>query len=190
MDASVIGAERDAHAAQVYRCTMQVPMSQATVTVSARGAERLRYGHPWVYRSDIRESTATSGDLVRVLSERGRPLGSGFWSSESQISLRFLGEEDISDERAMFRARLEAAVAFRKTLDIDATAWRAVNAEGDRLPGLIADVYGEPGRRVVVLETLTQAMNRRLDLIAELVTELLEPVGVLARNDQKVRRLE
>jgi 23S rRNA (cytosine1962-C5)-methyltransferase len=160
------------------------------VTLSARGADRVKSGHPWVYRSDVRKSSAQPGDLVRVESERGRPLGTALWSSTSQISLRFLGSEDVSDEREMFRDRLRAALAFRDTLAIAATAWRAVNAEADRLPGLIVDVYGEGPGRVVVLQTLTQGMDRRLALITEVLVELLAPVGVLARNDPKVRRLE
>jgi 23S rRNA (cytosine1962-C5)-methyltransferase len=95
-----------------------------------------------------------------------------------------------NDERAMFASRIEAAVTFRKSLDIDATAWRAVNAEGDRLPGLVVDVYGEGAGRVAVIQTLTQAMDRRIALIAEVAADVLEASGVLARNDQKVRRLE
>jgi 23S rRNA (cytosine1962-C5)-methyltransferase len=169
---------------------MLLGMAHPAVTISTRGAERLRQGHPWIYRSDIRESAAEPGDLVRVVSERGRPLGVGFWSSESQISLRFLGPDDVNDERAMFASRIGAAVSFRKALDIDATAWRAVNAEGDRLPGLVIDVYGEGAGRVAVIQTLTQAMDRRIALIAEVAADVLEASGVLARNDQKVRRLE
>jgi 23S rRNA (cytosine1962-C5)-methyltransferase len=169
---------------------MLLGMPHPAVTISARGAERLRHGHPWIYRSDIRDSAAEPGDIVRVMSERGRPLGSAFWSSESQISLRFLGADDVNDERAMFASRIEAAVTFRKSLDIDASAWRAVNAEGDRLPGLVVDVYGEGAGRVLVIQTLTQAMDRRIDLIAEVAADVLHATGVLARNDQKVRRLE
>ena len=166
-------------------------MSVPVVTVSARGAERIRLGHPWVYRSDVRKSSAEPGDLVRVESERGRPLGTALWSSASQISLRFLGPDHVPDEREMFRDRLRAAIAFRDTLAIDGTAWRAVNSEADRLPGLIVDVYGEPGAgRIVVLQTLTQGMDRRLPLITDTIVELLSPAGVLARNDPKVRRLE
>ena len=165
-------------------------MSQPAVKVSARGAERLRQGHLWIYRTDIRASDAAPGDLVRVLSERGRPLATAFWSSESQISLRILGTDDIPDEREMLRLRLEAALAFRATLEIDGTAWRLVNAEADRLPGLVVDVYGEPPERVVVMQTLTQATDRRIDEIAALLQDLLRPRGIFARNDQKVRRLE
>ena len=165
-------------------------MSRPIVIVSARGAERLRAGHPWIYRSDIRSSEAESGDLVTVKSERGRPLGSGFWSSASQISLRFLGAEDVTDERTLIRERIGAALAFRKTLAIDDTAWRAVNAEGDRLPGLIVDLYGDQASRVAVIQTLTQAMDRRLEVVADALVELAGVQAVIARNDQKVRRLE
>src|SRR4051812_8031560 len=94
-------------------------MSDAVVVVSARGAERLRAGHPWIYRSDIQSSGAEPGAIVRVKSERGRPLGSGFWSSASQIALRFLGPEPIDDERALIRDRARAALAFRESLQID-----------------------------------------------------------------------
>jgi 23S rRNA (cytosine1962-C5)-methyltransferase len=125
-----------------------------------------------------------------VKSERGRPLGSGFWSSASQISLRFLGAEDIADERSLIRDRIDAALAFRRTLAIDGTAWRAVNAEGDRLPGLIVDVYGDEGSRIAVIQTLTPAMDRRLETVADALVELAGVRGVIARNDQKVRRLE
>jgi 23S rRNA (cytosine1962-C5)-methyltransferase len=90
----------------------------------------------------------------------------------------------------MLRSRIEAAIAFRQTLQIEGTAWRAVNAEGDRLPGLIVDVYGDGASRAVVVQTLTQAMDRRLQDIADIAGDLLEASGVLARNDQKVRRLE
>jgi hypothetical protein len=98
------------------------PDAATIVTLSARGADRVKSGHPWVYRSDVRKSSAEPGDLVRVESERGRPLGTALWSSTSQISLRFLGPDDVSDEREMFRDRLRAALAFRDTLAIDATA--------------------------------------------------------------------
>jgi len=165
-------------------------MPKAKVVVSARGAERLRSGHPWIYRSDIQSSDAESGDLVLVASERGRPLGCGYWSSASQIALRFLGADAVDDERTLLRDRVRAALAFRETLAIDGSAWRAVNGEADRLPGLIVDVYGASADRVVVVQTLTQAMDRLLPVIGEVLSELLTPHGILARNDPKVRRLE
>ena len=61
------------------------------MTISRRGVDRLRAGHPWIYRSDIVDASADPGDIVRVVTERRRPLGIAFWSSTSQIALRMLG---------------------------------------------------------------------------------------------------
>jgi 23S rRNA (cytosine1962-C5)-methyltransferase len=170
-----------------------------TVSISRRGEERLRAGHPWIYRSDIVSAEVEPGDLVRVVSERRRPLGLALWSSASQISLRMIAGTSGTagatgptgvDEREWLTGRLKAAIDYRSTLDIDATAWRVVNAEGDRLPGLIVDLYGDGPDRCLVVQTLCQGMDRRLPLITELLAGLLGPRGILARNDPKVRRLE
>ena len=159
--------------------------------VSRRGAERLRAGHPWIYRSDVRAVEAKSGDLVSVETERGRPLTWALWSSTSQIALRAVGADlDPSDETGWIRSRVEAAATYRDTLGIDSSAWRVVNAEADRLPGLIVDRYADETGVYLVLQTLCQGMDRRLPAIVEVLTGLFAPRGVLARNDPKVRRLE
>src|SRR5262245_54362625 len=167
------------------------PRPVSTVTISTRGADRLRAGHPWIYRSDVVKSDAAPGDLVRVVSDRQRPLAWAFWSSLSQIALRVIQGASVphaSDDegRALIAERLRAAIAYRATLSIDATAWRVVNAEADCLPGLIVDRYGD----CLVIQTLCQATDRRLPLIVELLVEQLQPRGIPARNDPRVRRLE
>ncbi|HYN08447.1 MAG TPA: class I SAM-dependent rRNA methyltransferase [Vicinamibacterales bacterium] len=160
----------------------------STVVISRRGAERIRANHPWVYRSDVLSSDARAGDLVRVTTERDRPLGWAFWSDASQISLRMFSSspEPHFDERALFQDRLRQAVDYRASLAIDGTACRLVHGEADRLPALIVDRYAD----WLVLQTLSQGMDRRLAVIVELLVEIVRPRGVLARNDPKVRRLE
>jgi 23S rRNA (cytosine1962-C5)-methyltransferase len=153
--------------------------------ISPKGAERWRTGHPWIYRSDVVSAEAAAGDLVDVRTERGRPLGQALFSSTSQITLRMLGEGP-RDERALFRERLNAAIAYRDALAPDGTAYRLVSAEADGLPALIVDRYGD----YLVVQTLCQGVDRRLDLIVELLTEAVHPKGILARNDAKIRRLE
>ncbi|HEY6358547.1 MAG TPA: class I SAM-dependent rRNA methyltransferase [Vicinamibacterales bacterium] len=164
------------------------------VVVSRHGVDRLRSGHPWVYRSDVVSSDADPGDLVRVLSERRRPLGIAWWSGASQIALRMLQgfqeSEGSADERAMLDARLRTAIDDRTGLAIDATAFRLVHAEGDRLPGLIVDRYGDGERVWLVVQTLCQATDRRLAAFVDRLVEFTQPAGVLARNDPKVRLLE
>jgi 23S rRNA (cytosine1962-C5)-methyltransferase len=170
-----------------HRSVSAVPVA----VVSSKGAERLRAGHPWIYRSDVRSVAADPGDLVAVETERGRPMGWALWSSTSQIALRSVGTDvDPADETGWLRARLAAAAAYRDTLDIDASAWRLVHAEADRLPGLIVDRYGDEGGVFLVVQTLCQGMDRRQPAIVAALSELAAPRGVLARNDPRVRRLE
>lgn len=154
--------------------------------MTARGEQRLKSGHPWIYRSDLRRVTADPGDVVRVTGTDRRPLGYGLYSSRSVIALRMLTRRDVRPDDAFWRGRLEAAIRYRESLDIDATAYRLVHGEGDRLPALVVDRYGD----VLVVQALSQATDRLLPLIAELLVELLEPAGILARNDPQVRALE
>lgn len=162
-----------------------------TVAVSRRGADRVRAGHPWVYRSDVESSEAEPGDLVRV-TDRRRAIGWALWSSASQIALRFVLTDRVPDKAAevdepgLWRDRLERAIAYRATLGIDATAYRLVHGESDGLPGLIVDRYGD----CLVVQALCQGIDRRLPRLAETLAAMASPRGILARNDQKVRRLE
>ena len=156
------------------------------MAVTTRGERRLKTGHPWIYRSDLRRVAAGPGDVVRVTGTDRRELGYGLYSSRSVIALRMLTRRDVRPDDAFWRARLEAAIRYRESLDIDATACRLVHGEGDRLPALVVDRYGD----VLVVQALSQATDRLLPLIGELLADLLQPVGILARNDPQVRALE
>lgn len=163
------------------------------VVVSRRGADRVRAGHPWVYRSDVVIAEADAGDLVRVFGERERPLGWAFWSSTSQIALRFVSGESgptPPDERALFADRLRAAAAYRASLGLSTGAFRLVHGEADRLPGLVVDRYADASGVYLVVQTLSQGADRRLPLFVDLLVAECVPRGVLLRNDPKVRRLE
>ena len=165
---------------------MSAPTLTASAVLSRRGTERLRTGHPWIYRSDVATAKAEPGDLVLVKSERGRPLGWALWSSESQIALRFVSTDGNVNDATLWRDRLVAAIAYRDELALDGTACRLVHGEADRLPALIVDRYDD----VLVMQTLCQGMDRRRDQIAQHLVDMLMPRGILARNDPKVRRLE
>ena len=160
--------------------------------VARRGADRLRAGHPWIYRSDVVDADAAPGDIVAVSAERGRRLGWAFWSSTSQIALLMIATETgpTFDERAWLTGRIDAAVRYREALGPDATAFRLIHAEGDRLPGLVVDRYGDDESVYLVVQTLSQGADRRLALVTELLAERVRPAGILVRNDAKVRRLE
>lgn len=163
-----------------------VAQTLPAVTVSRRGEERIRLGHPWVYRSDILTSVAEPGDVVEVFGPRQRRLGEALWSDKSQIAVRMVSLGDARFGAQGWRERIADAIAFRQGLSIDATAFRVVHGEADRLPGLIVDRYGD----YLVVQALAQATDRHVGRITDALVELLAPKGILARNDPKVRALE
>jgi len=158
-----------------------------TVTISARGEERLRSGHPWIYRADIKSVSADPGDRVVVRSLRGgRPLGSAFYSDRSQIVLRMLTRGEAPADEALIRKRIEDALAFRQTLGIDATAYRLIHGEADLLPSIVVDRYGD----YLVVQTLSQGADKVLPLVVSVLQDVVRPKGILARNDPRTRSLE
>jgi len=158
-----------------------------TIVISARGEQRLRSGHPWIYRADMADVRADAGDIVVVRGPRARTIGHAFYSDRSQIALRMLayGDRDV-DAATLIRERIAAAIAFRQSLQIDATAYRLVHGEADLLPALIVDRYGD----YLVVQALSQGMDRRLPEIVSALDELVHPRGILGRNDPRTRSLE
>jgi len=156
------------------------------VVISARGEERVRSGHPWIYRSDVVDVHAGGGDIVEVIGPRRRRIGSALFSDQSQISLRVLTVgENVADE-ALLRTRIEAAIRVRESLALDASAYRVVHGEADLLPSLIVDRYGD----YLAVQALSQGTDRLLPALTSMLVDLLKPAGILARNDPKVRALE
>lgn len=156
------------------------------VTISPKGEERIRNGHPWVYRSDVVDVSAERGQVVLVRGRRRTPLGYALYSDRSEIALRLLTRSHDAPTLETWASRLDAAVAYRGSLGIDATAYRLVHGEADRLPGLVVDRYGE----YLVLQSLVQGIDRLLPDLTRLLVERLRPAGILARNDPRVRLLE
>lgn len=158
------------------------------IIVTKRGAERVRsLGHLWIYRSDVADTRgAEGGSVVSVIDERKRFVGQALYSDRSEISLRLLttGKEMI--DREWWRGRLREAIARRAGLRQDSNAYRLIYSEGDLLPSLIVDAYGD----VLVLQTLSQGTERVKGLLVELLVEELNPRAIVERNDVRVRQLE
>ncbi|MGE3274645.1 MAG: class I SAM-dependent rRNA methyltransferase [Vicinamibacterales bacterium] len=154
--------------------------------ISARGEERVRHGHPWIYRTDVVQVEAPAGSVVEVRGPRNRVIGRALFSDQSQITLRMIARGDVEVDAAFWRRRLAAAVAAREALRIDATAYRLVHGEADLLPSLVVDRYGD----YLVLQALSQAMDALLPTLVPILVELTGARGILARNDPRVRQLE
>jgi len=159
------------------------------VKVSRRGADRLKDGHVWVYRSDILSANGISpGALVGVADEREKLLGTALYSSASQIAIRMISKEAVNDLNSLLRKRIQNAIAYRERVVRDTDAYRIVFSEGDFLPGLIVDRYND----LLSLQVLTQAMDTetvRQVIVSEL-TERLKPAAIAERVDPRVRELE
>ncbi len=160
------------------------------MTVSRRGAERLRAGHLWIYRSDVSPSETPAGALVQVCDERGRKLGAALSSSSSQIALRQLSTQAITQGElpGLVRKRVASAVEFRRQRVRGSDSYRVIFSESDLLPGVIVDKYSD----VLTFQVLTQAFDRE-DLREAVLGELdrqFPNVSMVERVDAHIRQLE
>lgn len=158
-----------------------------SVKVNRKAETRIESGHPWIFASDIAErGQAQPGEVVRVLNPRGRCVGMAHYSSTSQITLRMLTRKDGPIDRVFYLARLQAALAHRERVVQDSNSYRLVHAEGDLLPGLVVDRYGD----YLSVQLLDQGMDAAGSVLASCLEEVVQPKGILARNDVPVRKLE
>src|SRR6267378_1285386 len=132
------------------------------ITVTKRGADRIRNGHLWIYRSDIIEMGEAAGGSIVVVRDQNRNfVGQAFFSDSSQIALRFLSQTEEPIDRGWWRKRILEASGRRANpgsagiLPADTNAYRLVYSEGDLLPSIIIDRYDD----VLVLQTLSQGSD-------------------------------
>ncbi|NOT61588.1 MAG: class I SAM-dependent rRNA methyltransferase [Acidobacteria bacterium] len=155
--------------------------------VSAKGMQRIYAGHLWVYRSDVTQRPRVeSGAVVRVVDQRGRFLAVAHFGEETEITLRVLTTQDEAVDAAFWQRRLSAAHEWRKKFVTDTDAYRVIHGEGDLLPGLIVDRYGD----CLSLQTLTRGMDAMKQQWVALLVEQFQPRLIVERNDAKVRQLE
>jgi 23S rRNA (cytosine1962-C5)-methyltransferase len=157
-----------------------------------KGKEKPLQGrHPWVFSGAIDqiEEGLEAGDLVSLFSAGGDFLGTGYINPASQIAVRVLefGKEPVGE--ALFEKKLRAAAALRETFGIlneKTTACRLVHSEGDFLPGLIVDKYGD----TLVAQFLTAGMERWKETLAGLLEKVFKPEGIFERSDSDMREKE
>ncbi|HEX4007750.1 MAG TPA: class I SAM-dependent rRNA methyltransferase [Acidobacteriaceae bacterium] len=166
------------------------------VQISRRAADRLRAGHVWVYRSDVEVWPAAQeslpAGLLPVADRRGAVLGTALYSPASEIALRLVSPDLLTDESTwldLLRARLRAAIARRQPLlDAENDACRLVFSEADELPGLTADRYA--GLVIVQLRHKALDTDATRAAVAETLRDALDPDTILEREDPRIRELE
>ena len=160
--------------------------SMNTVIVNKRGADRIRGGHLWIYRSDLVKADAAGGSVVTVKDQNRNFIGQAFYSDASQIALRFLTQSDEAIDRAWWERKIQEAVTRRNQIEPNTNAYRLIYSEGDLLPSIILDRYDD----VLVLQTLSQGSDAIKPLLTELLAEKFHPRAIVERNDVRVRQHE
>ena len=165
-------------------------------TVTPKAERSLRAGHPWVYGEEVTavEGAYQNGDMVDVVSNKGRYLGTGWVNDHSKIRVRIISRNanDTFDE-AFFRRRVCYALNYRKTVmgPVDYRCCRLIFGEADQFPGLTVDRF----ENILVTQVLSLGMERRKDWVYRALVELLREDGeqidaIYERNDVTIRTLE
>jgi 23S rRNA (cytosine1962-C5)-methyltransferase len=147
----------------------------------------VRSGHPWIFSGAIErvEEAGDPGDVAEVRGTDGRLLGRGSWNPKTSIAVRMLARGDEPVDAALIRRRVATALRVRELVR-GANAMRLVNAEGDRLPGVVVDRYD----RFLVLQLLTAGAERLKPWIVAALRELCAPHGIFERSEGNVRTAE
>ena len=146
-------------------------------------------GHPWVFSGAIAtiDGEGPPGSFVQVVAADGSALGVGYLNTRCSIAVRMLTREIEEINVGFIRKRLEVALALRQAVvPPDTTGYRLVNGEGDFLPGVIADVYGN----FVVCQCLTAGADVLKPLVVEALVALLSPQGIYEKSEGGVRQEE
>jgi 23S rRNA (cytosine1962-C5)-methyltransferase len=155
-----------------------------------KGKEKpLLRGHPWVFSGAVAkiEGEVSPGDLGEVYSEEGQYLGAGHLNPASQIILRLLTQKKEPVDFSFFRERISRAARLRDAfLKGKTNAYRIVNGEGDFLPGLVVDRYGE----TLVLQSLTAGVEQLKGSFVDLLASEIKPRSIYERSDVATRRQE
>ena len=175
---------------------MKQERSFPRVSVTKKAETSIRFGHPWIYDSEVRTDTdgLENGCLVDVMSEKEAYLGTGFLSKSSKIRIRLLASNaNETFGEAFYRRRVKYALDYRKTVmgREDLSCCRLIFGEADGLPGLTVDRYND----LLVTEVLSYGMNRVRDLVYRAIVSYLKEDGITVRgiyerNEAAIRDLE
>jgi 23S rRNA (cytosine1962-C5)-methyltransferase len=151
---------------------------------------RARGGSPWIFSNEIRMDEAAKsiapGSVVNVRGEDGRAFGTGYFNPKSLIAVRLLADDcDVAIDAEFFAARLKRALALRNAA-YDKPFYRLFHAEGDGVPGLVIDRFGD----TVTVQIGTAGMEKQITAITMALDIVLKPKTIVLRADAPSRSLE
>ena len=163
--------------------------------ITPKGERAARNGHPWVFGEEVTkvEGSYTNGDLVDVVTNKGKYLGTGFVNDKSKIRVLIISTNtnDKFDE-AFWERRLRYALEYRRTVmgEQDFKCCRLIFGEADQFPGLTVDRFND----LLVTQTLSLGNELRKEMLFNLLIKILQEMGenirgLFYRNDVKIRLL-
>ncbi|MFH0826212.1 MAG: class I SAM-dependent rRNA methyltransferase [Pseudomonadota bacterium] len=159
------------------------------ITMRKGADRRLRKGFLWVFSNEIAAPPVAElepGSIHELRDSLGEFLGMAYANPSSLITARILSRRRTDIDESFIRSRIEQALELRGRLYPDRSHYRLVYGEGDLIPGLVVDRYGD----YLVVQSNTAGMDRLLDLVTAALTDLLTPLGIYLRNDSGMRSLE
>src|SRR6266508_2827728 len=140
---------------------------------------RILHGHDWVFSSEVLKvfGNPADGDVISLKDGKDHLIGSALYNSKSQIVARRFSRRKQDLDLDFFKRRIAQAAEYRARRGLDPKLCRIVWSESDGLPGLIIDRYGDH----FVIQTLTLAMDRRKELIADAIIDFFGQVTVIER---------
>ncbi len=143
-------------------------------------------GHPWIFSGAIEKADPDSEDaaVAEVFDSRGNWLARGLYNPKSQIRVRILTWEKEEIDSSFFSRRLSQAAALRERFLFPYTnSYRVVNGEGDLLPGLVVDRYGD----FLVCQFFTAGIDKLKEVVVDALSSLFKPKGIYERSEGGVR---
>ena len=165
-------------------------MKYPLIRLKPKEGRRAKGGAPWIFSNEVAMTPNTkalaAGSLVNVAGDDGREFGTGCFNPNSLIAVRLLASApDTEIGKDFFGERIARSLALRSTLYAQ-PFYRLVHAEGDSLPGLTIDRFGE----VCVVQITTAGMEALSEPLLAALEEIVGPRHVLLRNDTPARVLE
>ena len=165
------------------------------IEISKKAESSLNEGHPWIYDGELKniKGKPENGDLVDIVSFKGKYLGTGFYNDNSKIKIRVISRNaNDKFDSAFFERRIKYAWDYRKTvMGNELNCCRVIFGESDTFPGLTVDKFSD----ILVTQTLSLGIEQRKDIIFPLLVKVLNDDGqnikaVYERNDVGIRKLE
>ena len=152
--------------------------------------ESLAGGHLWIFSGALQQPPhwVEPGGVVDVKSAKGEFVARGYYNPQTDIAIRILTHDfDEEIDTDFVRKRVRCAIELRSVFDAKETnTYRLVHSEGDGLPGLVVDRFGD----TLVMQIHTLGMERLRSLLVEVLMQETGACGLLIRNESQARRRE